>query len=280
MLIPNTTDFLFLQKIFDLVFEIFPKIFWAILTLLFTRWLVKVGKYFSQKILIHLEPTLQRFLIQAIGIFIWIAGSIGALSAMGFDTTSLVAVIGAAGLAVGLALQSSLSHLAAGILLISFRPFEVGDAIEVASVAGQVESIGLFSTAIITGDNTRVTLPNGNIFSGTLKNFTVMGTRRIELKINIGDRPIQPTTQQLLAIAQAHPAMLIDPTPVCAVLHLRRDGTIVALRPWCRSTDYDRTKSDLLQRVQEWLDRSPNIPPDNLPPDHLPPDHLPPNSAA
>jgi small conductance mechanosensitive channel len=262
MFIPHTlvttdpTTFLFIQKFVDLLFQIFPKLFWALLTLLLTRYLVKLGRYFARKLLKQLEPTLQRFLIQAIGIFIWIAGAIGALSAMGFDTTSMVAVIGAAGLAVGLALQNSLSHLAAGILLISFRSFEVGDSIESGSITGTVESIGLFSTTIITGDNTRITVPNGNLFSSSLKNFTVLKTRRIELKINIHDRPIQPTLTQLLSITQTHPKVLIDPAPSLLVLHLRQTPngtteTIVGVRPWCQAADYDRVKSDLLQQIQE-----------------------------
>jgi small conductance mechanosensitive channel len=253
----DPTNFLFLQNLIALIFQIFPKLFWAILTLLFTRWLAKFGKYFVQKLLVHLEPTIQRFLIQAIVILIWIAGTIGALSAMGFDTTSLVAVIGAAGLAIGLALQNSLSHLAAGLLLISFRLFEVGDTIESGSISGNVESIGLFSTAVITGDNTRITIPNGNLFSGTLKNFSVLGTRRIDMKINIADRKIQPTIAQLMTIAQTHPSVLIDPSPTCIVTALRKDETIVALRPWCRADDYDRTRSDILQTVQEYLDHPP-----------------------
>jgi small conductance mechanosensitive channel len=254
------TDALFLQKIIDLAFQVLPKAIWAILLLLLTRWLVGLSKYFCQKVLGRLEPTLQQFLAQAIGIFVWIAGGIGALSAMGFDTTSLVAVIGAAGLAVGLALQNSLSQLAAGILLVSFRPFEVGDAIETGSIAGTVETIGLFSTTVVTNDNTRITVPNASIANSTLKNFTVMGTRRIELKVNIHDRPVQATTESLIALAQSHPAVLLDPLPNCTVSHLRADGTIVVLRPWCQANDYDQTKAELLQTVQEFLNNPPIAP--------------------
>jgi small conductance mechanosensitive channel len=257
--LPLTTDpttFLFIQKTIDLLFEIFPKLFWAILTLVLTRWLVKLGQYFTRKLLTHLETTLQRFFIQAIGIIIWIAGSIGALSAMGFDTTSLVAVIGAAGLAVGLALQNSLSHLAAGILLISFRSFNVGDTIESNSITGTVESIGLFSTTLITADHIRITIPNGTLTSSNLKNFTALGKRRIDIKVNIGDRPIPPSITQLLAIAQVHPAVLIDPLPTCLVLHLRTNETILSLRPWCNANDYDHAKSDILQQIQTQLSQT------------------------
>jgi small conductance mechanosensitive channel len=252
MLSQDPTNFLFLQNSINLLYEIFPKLFWAALTLLLTRWGAKLGRYFGQQLLQRFEPTLQRFLLQAIGIVIWLAGSVAALSAIGFDTTSLVAVIGASGLALGLALQNSLSHLAAGILLISFRTFEVGDAIEGGGVSGTVESIGLFATAVISADNTRMTIPNGSLFSGTLKNFTVMGTRRVDLKINIGDRPVQATIAQLMAIAVSHPAVLIDPAPTCVVQMLRQPGpeAILCLRPWCRSGDYDRVKADLLQVVQ------------------------------
>jgi small conductance mechanosensitive channel len=244
---------IFLEHLASLIWLILPKLFWAAATLVLTRWIAKFCRRLSRQLLQRVEPTLQRFLTQAIGIVIWLIGSVAALSAMGIETTSLVAVIGAAGLAVGLALQNSLSHFAAGILLISLRPFEVGDSIDGGGVSGTVESIGLFSTTVVTADHVRITIPNSNLFSGILRNQTALGTRRVDIKLNIGDLPVQPTLDRLLELAQGHPLVLLNPPPTCVVLHLRPAQTLVSLRPWCTSGEYDRVRSDLLLQIQAIL---------------------------
>jgi small conductance mechanosensitive channel len=249
----DATYFVFLEHLIGLGFQILPKLLWAAATLVLTRWIAKFGRRLSRQLLDRIEPTLQRFLTQAISIVIWIIGSVAALSAMGIETTSLIAVIGAAGLAVGLALQNSLSHFAAGILLISLRPFEVGDSIDGGGVSGTVESIGLFSTTIVTADHVRITVPNGSLFSGILRNQSALGTRRVDIKLNIADRPIQPTIDQLLEIVQSHPFVLLNPPPTCVVIHLRPAQTLISLRPWCPSGEYDQVRSDLLLKIQAIL---------------------------
>ncbi|NDJ17417.1 mechanosensitive ion channel [Myxacorys almedinensis A] len=225
----------------------------AIAILLLSRWGATIARHLSLRLLKYAEPTLQKFLVQISAILVWMVGAVAALNAMGIQTTTVVAVVGAAGLAIGLALQNSLSHFAAGVLLVSFRPFEVGDAIEGAGVAGKVDNIGLFSTTILTSDYVRITVPNGNLFSGTLKNNTVMGIRRVDLTIDISDRAIEPTITQLLSLLQDHPLILDEPKPTCHVEAISATATMLYLRPWCAASHYEQVKSEVLQIVQEAL---------------------------
>lgn len=229
------------------------QIVWALVILLMTRWTVSFTRPIIFRLLKYTEPTLQKFLLQITGIMIWAVGAVAALNTIGIQTTTVVAVIGAAGLAVGLALQNSLSHFAAGVMLVSFRPFEVGDAIEGATVSGTVDSIGLFSTTIVTPDNVRITVPNSNLFSGTLKNNTIMGTRRVDLRIDIGMRSIEATITHLLSLVQPHPLVLREPRPTCHVETISPTGTTLYLRPWCAATHYEQVKGEILQLVQEYL---------------------------
>ncbi|MBD2328947.1 mechanosensitive ion channel family protein [Alkalinema sp. FACHB-956] len=250
------TDFLSNDGVSQWSWQILPKFLGAIVILLCTNWIGTLSVSISKRLLNRIEPTLQRFLLQVLKILIWVVGSIAALNTIGIETTTLVAIVGAAGLAVGLALQNSLSHLAAGIMLISFRHFEVGDTIEGGGVSGAVDSIGLFSTTIVTGDNVRITIPNSQLFSGTLKNQTVLGTRRVDIRIPIGDRPLQPTLQDLLAIAEHHPKVLTHPKPIAQVTVIGTHSTTISLKPWCQSSDYDQVRADILYSVKRHLEQS------------------------
>ena len=243
----------FQQNAINLAFQIVPKVLWAIAILMLTRWASNLGKHVAHRVLKRTEPTIQKFLLQAAVILIWVVGIVAALRAVGIETTTVVAVVGAAGLAIGLALQSSLSHIAAGVMLVSFRPFEVGDTIEGAGVIGTVDSIGLFSTTVITSDNVRITVPNSNLFSGTLKNQTIMGTRRLDLEVDIGDRAIEPTITHLLSLVQPHPLVLTNPKVTCHVASITPTSTILYLRPWCLAQGYEQVKSEILQLVKEAL---------------------------
>ena len=250
-------DWMMVKPLLDMSFSIFPRVLWAIALLVITRLIARMMQMFVNQVLTRIEPTLKHFLVQMAGILVWVVGGVATLNTLGIETTTIVAIVGATGLAIGLALQNSLSHFAAGILLISFRPFEVGDSIEGGGVAGTVVSIGLFSTAIVTGDNTRITVPNGSLFSGTLKNFTVMGTRRVDLKIDLGDRSLRPMMAELLTLVGRHPKVLTTPKPTVQLLGLAmRDRTMVSVRAWCQTGDYEAVKGDLLLMVKEYLERN------------------------
>ncbi|XZO03970.1 MAG: mechanosensitive ion channel family protein [Microcoleus sp.] len=239
------------KKFIELGFEIVPKLLWAIGILLMTRFAIGIAGRVTRRALSRTEATLRKFLVQAAEITILVVGVIATLSQLGIQTTSVVAVVGAAGLAIGLAWQNTLSHFAAGVMLISLRPFEVGDAIEGGEVKGVVDAIGIFSTTLVTDDHVKIIVPNNKLFDGTLKNTTAMGTRRVDLKIDIGDRPIRPTVTELLEIVQSHPLVLDNPPPTCLVAEITRDSTILSLRPWCASVAYEQVRSQIQEQIKE-----------------------------
>ncbi len=238
----------------NIFYQLVPRIILSILVFGFTRISVGFVRRIARRALIHTEPTLRKFLLQAAIILTWTVGIVATLNVLEIQTTTIVTVLGAAGLAVGLALQNNLSHFASGVLLISFRPFEVGDEIEGASVSGKVEEIGLFSTTILTPDHVRITVPNSNLFSGTVKNKSVMGIRRVDMEIDIGDRPITPTIILFLSLVQPHPLVLNDPKPTCHVASIAPNKTILYLRPWCAAEAYEHVRSEVQQLAKEALD--------------------------
>lgn len=252
------------KKFLELGFAIVPQILWAIGIIVIAQFASRIAGRFTRKALSRTEPTLRKFLVQAAEIVIFIIGAVAALNKLGIQTASLVAVVGAASLAIGLAWQNTLSHFAAGVMLISLRPFEVGDFIEAGGVAGVVDSIGIFSTTLVTPDHVKITIPNSQLFNGMLKNTTAMGTRRVDIEVNIGDRAISPTMTQLLAVVSSHPLVLDEPAPTCLVTAITKDGTVLNLRPWCASLAYEQVRSQIQQRVKESLDAT--KPPESPPP--------------
>jgi small conductance mechanosensitive channel len=247
----------FNHRLIDLGFQIGPKLLLALSILLVTRYSVSLVAHITRRALRPVEPTLRMFLVQAAEILTLIVGVVAFLSALGIQAASLVAVVGAAGLAIGLALQNTLSHFAAGVMLINQRPFEVGDFIEGPSgVKGVVNAIGIFSTTVVTPDNVKITVPNNNLFSGVLKNTTALGTRRVDLKIDIGNRPIEPTIILFLSLVQPHPLVLDRPKTTCHVASISSKGTVLYLRPWCRAQVYEQVHSEVQLLVQEALQES------------------------
>jgi small conductance mechanosensitive channel len=252
------------EQVLTQVLAILPKVLSAIAVLVLTRFAIRLVSRVMNKTLRKTEPTLRKFLIQAAETSTLIVGGLAALNAVGIQATSLVAVLGAAGLAIGLAWRDTLSHFAAGVMLITMRPFEVGDVIEAAKVAGVVDAIGIFSTTIITPDNVKITVPNAQLFNGTLKNTTTLGIRRVDITVELDDRffngaghsSLNDPIQQLLELVQAHPLVLQDPAPSCIVTAISPKSTELSLRPWCDAENYEQVRSDLYQWVQEWWWRS------------------------
>ncbi len=244
----------FNKNLIDFGFQLGTKFLSALLILLITRYAIDLVARITRRAFNPVEPTLRKFLIQAAEILTLVVGIVAFLSTLGIQATSLVAVVGAAGLAIGLALQNTLSHFAAGVMLLNQRPFEVGDFIEGPSgVKGVVDAIGIFSTTVVTPDNIRITVPNSNLFNGVLKNTTALGMRRVDLKIDIGDRPIEPTMILLLSVVQPHPLVLDHPRTTCQVATISQKGTVLHLRPWCKPQVYEQVHSEVQQIVHEAL---------------------------
>lgn len=176
---------------------------------------------------------------------------IAALGQLGVQTTSFVAIIGAAGLAIGLSLQSSLSNFAAGIMIIFFRPFKVGDFIESAGISGIVEGIHIFSTQLRSGDNKTIIVPNASIIGGNITNYSAKEERRIDLVFGIGyDDDLKKAKDILMQLVKADERILQDPAPVVAVSELGDNSVNFIVRPWVKTADYWNVYWDLTEAVK------------------------------
>jgi small conductance mechanosensitive channel len=182
---------------------------------------------------------------------------IAALAQLGINTTSLAAVIAAAGLAIGLALQGSLSNFAAGFLIILFKFFKVGDYIEAGGTAGTVEEINIFTTKLKTPDNCEVIVPNGSITSDNIKNYSAHDTRRLDLVIGVAYDADLPKTKELLTgILTRESRVLKDPAPTVEVLELADNSVNFAVRPWVATSDFWPTRFDLMREIKMELDKA------------------------
>lgn len=202
-----------------------------------------------------LDETITKFGANVIygGMMVFII--LAALSKLGINTNSFIAVLGAAGLAVGLAFQGTLSNVGAGVLLVFFRPFNVGDFINAAGESGSVEEINLFSTLLKTGDNKQIIIPNSSIIGGNITNFSKKETRRVDFVFGIGyedDLKLAKTT--LEEIINADDRVLKDPVPFVAVSELADSSVNFVVRAWVKSGDYWGVHFDTLEKVKLTFD--------------------------
>lgn len=180
---------------------------------------------------------------------------IAALGQLGVDTTSMVALLGAAGLAIGLSLQSSLQNFAAGVLLIVFRPFKKGDFVEAAGITGVVDTIGIFTTTMTTPDNKEIIVPNGGIYGGNIINYSARATRRVDMTFGIsyGD-DIFKAKKILLEIVSADSRVLSEPAPVVALGALGESSVNFLVRPWVATSDYWAVLWETNEKVKQAFD--------------------------
>jgi small conductance mechanosensitive channel len=205
---------------------------------------------------VGLDDTLSRFLGNLIYMALLVFVGITAFGALGVPMGSFLAIVGAAGLAIGLALKDSLSNFSSGVMLVFFRPFKVGDQIDAAGTGGVVESIGIFNTVLKTGDNRVINVPNSLVYAGTITNYNAESTRRIDLTIAIGyDADIPQAKSVIAAIVAADSRIHQHPAPEVAVQDLLPTAVTLAVRVWVQSGDYGGVRSDLLERVKRALDK-------------------------
>ena len=182
---------------------------------------------------------------------------LAALGRIGVQTTSFIAVLGAAGLAIGLALQGALSNFASGVLIIALRPFKAGDYIEAAGTAGSVSSVQIFATTLTTPDNKVVVVPNTAILSGNIVNYSRMPTRRIDLVIGVSySADLAKTKEVLEAVVAANNAILKTPAPQIAVAELADSSVNLVVRPWVNSADYWTIRFELVEAIKNGLDEA------------------------
>lgn len=203
-----------------------------------------------------MDETLVRFLENIIYYILMMVVVLTALSKLGIETTSFFAILGAAGLAIGLALKDSLGNFASGVMLIMFKPFKLGDFVTVAGVSGTVKEISIFSSVIITGDNQKMIVPNGSITSGTIVNVNANPTRRVDLVVGIGyDDDIKKAKDVLKNILEADDRIIHNKGLTVAVSELADSSVNFVVRAWVNTPDYWGVKFDLTEQVKLRFDK-------------------------
>ena len=214
-----------------------------------TNWITGMARKAFHKA--DVEPTLSRFLCKLLYYTLMVGVLIAVAGELGIQTTSFLAIIGAAGLAVGLALKDSLSNFASGVMLILFRPFKVGDLVTVAGVTGKVFQVDIFSTVILTGDNQRQIIPNATITSGVITNINAEKTRRVDLIIGIGyDDNIPLAKSTLEGLMEQDSRILTEPAAAVTVANLGASSVDLAVRPWVKTEDYWAVRGELIEAIK------------------------------
>lgn len=223
-----------------------------------------VGKYFSgvaQKVIRNLlnsrkvDPTVVSFVANLTWAIVFVFTIIATLGQIGVQTASLVAVIGAAGLAVGLALQGSLSNFASGVLMVLFRPCRVGDYIEAAGIAGTVDEITIFSTKLRTPDNKVIVAPNSSIMNGTITNYSALENRRIDLVIGVSYKADIALTKKVLTdILDNNQYVLKDPSYTVGLSELGNSSINFVVRPWVKTPNFWAARFEILEQIKNALD--------------------------
>lgn len=201
------------------------------------------------------DPAIVSFAGGVVYILVIVFAVLAALAKFGIQTASFVAILGAAGFAVGFALQGSLSNFASGILILAFRPFRVGDFIDAAGVMGTVKDIHLFTTILATPDNVQIIVPNSKLYGDIIKNFSANATRRVDLVIGIGyGSSVQKAYEVIESILKEDPRILSDPAPQVALSELADSSVNFVVRPWVKAADYWSVRFDVTRKIKEAFD--------------------------
>ena len=202
-----------------------------------------------------MDITLRRFVSNLARMLLMLFVIIAAIHQLGIQTASLIALLGAAGLAVGLALQGSLSNFAAGVLIVLFRPYKVGDWIEGGGVSGAVEEVQILTTVLKTGDNKRVIIPNSQIMGTTITNYSANDTRRVDLVVGVSySDDLDKVRKELESLVAADDRILKDPAVTIAVSELADSSVNFVLRPWVKTADYWGVYFDLTEAIKKRFD--------------------------
>jgi small conductance mechanosensitive channel len=247
----------YLQTAVDVITRFGLNVLAAIAIFIVGRWVAKAVRRFLRRMFSKngTDPTLANFSANLAYYSALTVAIIAALSRVGVQTASLVAVLGAAGLAIGLALEGSLANFAAGVLLILFRPFKVGDFVEAGGVLGTVQEIQLFSTRLKTPEGKRVILPNSMVTGDKIVNNSAEGTLRVDMVIGVSyDADIDHTRQIITEVVEADPYVLSEPAPVIRVTELADSSVNFAVRPWTEAAHYLDVYFNVQENVKKRLD--------------------------
>ncbi|WP_312136985.1 mechanosensitive ion channel domain-containing protein [Brevundimonas sp.] len=229
-----------------------------VVTLIAAKWASSATrKILSRTRSVQRDPTVLGFLVQIVRVIVILIGMIAVLQRLGVQTTSIIAVLGGASLAVGLALQGTLSNVAAGVMLLILRPYRVGDVIDLNGVVGSVQKLTLFTTEMSNGNNNKIIVPNSKVLADVIINLSGQRTRRVEVKFTVGyGEDLNRVRQVLEDCAKAHFRVLKDPEVWTGVTALLDSSVQVTLHCWVRSEDHFQTTADLTQSGKEALDKA------------------------
>lgn len=233
------------------------KIVAALLIFVIGRWIAKgvtglLGRIMRRR---GIDDMLVNFLSAVIFSILLVAVIIAAIGQLGIQTTPLIAVLGAAGLAVGLALQGSLGNLASGVMLVLFRPFQTGNFVEAGGTSGTVMEVGIFNTVLNTPDNRRIIVPNSMITSDTITNYSAYDTRRIDLIIGVDyTDDLKVARDTMVNTITSHGKVLTEPEPIVWLMELADSSVNFAVRPWVQSPDYWVVRNELLESIKSDLE--------------------------
>ena len=246
-------------KVYELLTVYGIKVLAAIVIFIVGRWIAKGFRKLVRKVMDNrkIDPTIVGFVGNLTYILLLTFFVVAALGQLGIQTTSFIAILGAAGLAIGLALQGSLANFAAGFLMIIFRPFKVGDYIEGAGTAGTVEQIQIFTTQLKTPDNKTVIIPNSKLTADNIVNYTAKGTRRMDMIVGIGyESDIDKAREILEELVTNDDRVLKDPPHTIAVAELADSSVNFVVRPWVNVPDYWSLWFDLTELVKKRFDEA------------------------
>ena len=249
----------YLTMLKELLIDYSPRILYAIVLLIVGLFVISLLVKGSKKIMhkSKLEDTLIKFLSNLIGWTLKILLFVTIIAKLGVATTSFAAIIGAAGLAIGLALQGSLSNFAGGALIMMFKPFKIGDLIEAQGELGAVKEIEIFTTKIVGLSNKEIIIPNGALSNGNIINYTSLGTRRVDLIIGVSyDSDIKETKEVLMSVLNSNDKILNDPEPSVNVHALADSSVNFAVRPWCKPEDYWDVYFGVTEQTKLALDKA------------------------
>lgn len=244
---------------YDIIVNFGPKLIAAFLIWIVGGFIIKMLVKASKKAMTKsgYDESLKKFLTNLISWALKILLIVIVLSTVGFETTSFAAILAAAGLAIGLALQGSLGNFAGGVLIMIFKPFKIGDLVEAQGELGVVKEIEIFTTKLTGLSNREIIIPNGAMSNGNIINYTSEGTRRVDLTFGIGyDSDIKQAKAVFMDVLKAHPLVLKDIEPTVNVSELADSSVNFAVRPWCKTEDYWTVYFDITENVKEALDKA------------------------
>jgi len=246
------------KQFFDVLISYSPKLISAFIILFVGIYVIRIINRLVKKLMVQreLDPTLSKFLADILNWVLRILLFVTFISKLGIETSSFVAILGAAGLAVGLSLQGSLSNFAGGMLIILFKPFRVGDTIEAQGVIGTVTEIQIFVTKLTSANNQTIFIPNGILSNGIITNFSVAGMRRVDLVFSLSyETNIKEAKEVVLEVMRSHSKVLKNPEPIVVVKDLSDSAIHLAIRPWSKNEDFGEVSSDILENCKAAFDK-------------------------